>query len=71
MTDARAIALLSARAMRIVDDIKAMRALATPLPLPIRVEVANLQEVLDLLRHKLREETLRRVIHGERESHES
>jgi hypothetical protein len=36
---------------------------AEPLSLTVRIEVNDLMEVLDLLRHKLHEATLARVIH--------
>lgn len=63
MTSQRALATLVSRGTFLDSQIRAMRALAADLPLTIRIEINNLQEVLDLLRHKFREETLRGVLH--------
>jgi hypothetical protein len=61
-TGQRALALLAGRARDLSDRIAAMQTLAAELPLTIQIEVNNLDEVNDLLRHKLHEEVLRRVI---------
>jgi len=61
--DTRALARLTGEAARLEDTIKAMQRLAGVLSLTIRIEVNNLMEVNDLLRHKLHAETLSRVIH--------
>lgn len=63
MTRERALAKLCARAVEIDGITRVMRAAMSDLPLPIQVEVNNIQECVDLLRHKLREETLRRVVY--------
>lgn len=60
----RALALLAGRAVRFSADVRSMRDLASVLPMEIRIEVNNLQEVLDLLRHKIREATLCKIIHS-------
>jgi len=56
MTPERALALLSARAILLDDEVEVMRAHAAWLPISIQVEVNNLHETLDLLRHKIREQ---------------
>jgi hypothetical protein len=63
----RALARLTGDAVRLADTIKAMQRIAAALPLTIQLEVNNLQEVTDLLRFKLHEETLAGVIHAQPE----
>jgi hypothetical protein len=58
----RALAKLKGMALRLNDDVKSMQLLTKQLPLAIRIECNNVMECLDLLRHRLQEETLRRVI---------
>jgi hypothetical protein len=60
----RALARVTGRAARLNDEIRDMQREAEPLALTLRIEVNNLMEVNDLLRHKLHEATLARVIHG-------
>ena len=63
MTPVRNLSKLVAEAKRLGETLGIMRALTVNQPVTIQIEVNNLQEVLDLLRYKLREETLRRAIH--------
>jgi len=66
-SQARALAQLASRCAAIDDSISTLCKVAEDAPLTIRIEVNNLQEVMDLLRFKIREATLARVI---RASHE-
>lgn len=65
MTTAGNLAKLAGEARRLDEELKKLRRLAADQPPTIQIEVNNLQEVLDFLRYKLRDETLRRAIHGE------
>jgi hypothetical protein len=58
----RALAKLKGMALRMNADVKQMQALTRVMPMPIRIECNNVMECLDLLRHRLHEETLRRVL---------
>lgn len=60
----RNLAKLAGAASRLEPELKALRALTADQPITIQIEVNNLQEVLDLLRYKIREETLQNVIRG-------
>jgi hypothetical protein len=62
MDSQRALALIAGHASRLSDAVMKLQDLAADLPLEIRLEVNNLDEVLDLLRYKIREETLRRAL---------
>jgi hypothetical protein len=62
--ETRALAKLTGEAVWLADTVKGMQRTAAVLPLTIQLEVNNLQEVNDLLRFKLHEETLAGVIHG-------
>ena len=58
----RALAKLTGAAKRVADDVRTMQADSRDLPLPIIIQVNNVMEDLDLLRHRLHEETIRRVV---------
>ena len=58
----RALTKLTAEAARSANDLAEMRKAAVALPLPIRVQLNNAIEELDLLRHLLHERTLLRVV---------
>ena len=58
----RALAKVIAEAARSANDLADLRKVAVALPLPIRVQLNNALEELDLLRHLLHERTLLRVV---------
>jgi hypothetical protein len=60
----RALAKLCARAKQLNDDVHALHSVARVLPLTIQTQLVCVEEELDLLRHRLHEETLRRAIGG-------
>lgn len=62
VTSDRAIARLTTLAGGMQRHMRAAQAVAPDLPVEIRIEVNNIQECLDLLRHKLRLETLSRMV---------
>lgn len=58
----RALAKLTAEAARSANDLAALRHVAVVLPMEIRVQLNNAIEEVDLLRHRLHEGTLLRVV---------
>lgn len=58
----RALAKVTGAAVRASDELASVRGVAQALPLPIRIQLNNAIEELDLLRHRLHEATLMRVI---------
>ena len=62
MSTDRALAVFSRFAVDLHDKMRPLHDRADDLPLTVRIEFSNLQEVLDLLRHKLHEATLDRVV---------
>jgi hypothetical protein len=60
----RALSKLTAEAARTAADLSALRRTAEVLPMPIRIQLNNAIEELDLLRFHLHEATLGIVIDG-------
>jgi hypothetical protein len=58
----RALAKVTGAAVRAADELGNVRNTARALPLPIRIQLNNAIEELDLLRFRLHEATLMRVI---------
>jgi hypothetical protein len=58
----RALAKVTAEAARSANDLADLRKVAVVLPMPIRVQLNNAIEELDLLRHLLHERTLLHVV---------
>ncbi len=58
----RALAKVTGAAVRTTDELTSVRSVAQALPQPIRIQLNNAIEELDLLRHYLHEATLLRVI---------
>jgi hypothetical protein len=63
MTPERALSKLTAEAKRLSDELADLRNVAAGLPRAIRIQLNNAIEEADLLRHRLHEATLARVIH--------
>jgi hypothetical protein len=62
MTPERALAKAAGAAQRAAPSVAGLLALTPSLPLPIARQAVRVIEDLDLLRHYLREETLRHVV---------
>ncbi len=58
----RALAKVTAEVARSANDLAELRKAAVALPRPIRVQLNNAIEELDLLRHLLHERTLLRAV---------
>jgi hypothetical protein len=58
----RALAKLTAATVRAAHELAAMRGPSAVLPWPVRVQLNNAIEELDLLRHYLHETAITRVI---------
>jgi hypothetical protein len=60
----RALAKVTGEAVRLLPIFKVMQKAAEELPLSIRIQINNVVEEYDLLRHRLQHEALRRAIYG-------
>jgi len=62
VADLRVVAKLRGAAQRLIDPVRQLTALGQDCPIELAIECNNIQESLDLLRYKLQEHAIRRVV---------